>query len=318
MKYKEITGVANPLSRIILGTSSKPFFSGQEVDELIEAALESGINTLDTAREYGGSEGAIGRWLLRSGKRDRVVIISKCCHPSFAFVPRVNEKCAREDLMRSLDALETDFIDIYLLHRDLELLPAGKIVEFMAKLREEGKVGVIGTSNWSAGRIEEANAYARGHGFEGFSVSSPHYSLGIQKRDPWGNGCKTVTGEKHREEREFYSSSGMPVLAWASLCGGVFSGKLKSEDKGRIMSLFGFNTAWGYDCPENYERLSRCEALAEKKGADVAQIVLAWMLGDDMNVFPIVGGSTAASIRRAAAAADLVLTKEEREYLTAK
>ncbi len=118
MKYTDIPYVGQPVSRMVLGTSGELFRSGGDVAQMIETALEQGINCLDTARAYGKSEQAIGNWLKHSGRRNEIVIVSKCCHPVWAFVPRVGEKAAEDDLARSLEALGTDYIDIYMLHRD--------------------------------------------------------------------------------------------------------------------------------------------------------------------------------------------------------
>ncbi len=315
MKYLNIPDVAMPVSRIILGGSGGRFASGGEIGDLMEAALDAGINAVDTARVYGRSEEAVGRWLKNGGDRDRIVIISKCCHPSMAFLSRVNERAAEDDLKRSLEALGTGRIDIYLLHRDAPGVPVGRIVDWLNRFREEGRIGAFGGSNWSAERIREANDYAALHGLTGFSVSSPHFSLGRQRHDPWGNGCRTITGERGRAEREWYRDAGMPIIAWSSLCGGVFSGKMKSDEWGRLQALFGINTRWGYGCPDNRERLARCEKLAAQRGITVSQAALAYLICGDMKVMPVIGASSPLRIRENAAAADIALTEEERAFL---
>ena len=310
MLYGTIPFVDKPVSRLVLGTSGRAFSSGGEVDELVEAALESGINCLDTARVYGRSEEAIGAWLRRSGRRKDVVLITKGCHPAAGFIPRVGARQAEDDLRRSLDALGTDRVDVYLLHRDSEWLPVGPIVEFLNKFHEEGRIGAFGGSNWTARRVKEANAWAAARGLKGFTVTSPHCSLGIQVRDPWGNGCKTITGEKNRAQRDYYEKTAMPVIAWSSLCGGIFSGKVSSDAWG---GFHGDQKA--YDCPENRERLRRCEALAAKKGASVAQIALSWLLHSPLHVFPVISASSTKRIRENAAAAEISLTPEEFAWL---
>lgn len=315
MKYIQIPSVPLPVSRIVLGGSSPVFASGGEIDGIMESALQSGINAVDTAREYGRSEEAIGRWLRARGKRAEIVLISKCCHPCYGFVSRVSERAAADDLRRSLDTLGTDRIDVYLLHRDNESVPVGRIVDFLNRFHEEGKIGAFGGSNWTADRIAEANAYARRNGLTGFTVSSPHFSLGRQRHDPWGNGCRTITGDRNASQRAFYQEARMPVLAWSSLCGGVFSGKLKAEEWGQMRSRLNNRSWWAYGGADNRERLSRCERLAKEKGATVAQIALAWLLTGDLTALPVIGASSAARIRENAAAADIGLTRREWAYL---
>lgn len=315
MKYTKIPFVDRPVSRIILGGSGKLFTSGGDVTGVMEAALEQGINCVDTAREYGNSEAAIGRYFRESGRREDFVLISKCCHPMLAFVQRVNASAAESDLLRSLDTLGTDHIDIYFLHRDDESVSAGKIAEFMHRFHEEGKIKSFGGSNWSAKRIAALNAYAENHGLTGFTVSSPHYSLGRQRHDPWGNGCKTVTGDKNATQRQYYAQTGMPLFCWAALCGGMFSGAVKSAEPMAMMKFLGFNSAWGYGSKNNFERLRRCERMAAEKGVTVAQIALAWLLGSELNTLAIVGCNTPERVRANARAAEIALTDAERRYL---
>lgn len=315
MKFTHLSGISLPVSRIVLGGASRRFLEGSDVSDLIEAALSCEINTIDTARQYGRSEEAIGRWLGASGNREKVVIISKCCHPSHVFWPRVSEKAASEDLERSLEALQTDHIDIYLLHRDLETVPVGRIVDFLNRFHSEGKIRAFGGSNWRAARVAQANEYAAANGLVGFSVSSPQYSLGRQRHDPWGNGCKTITGDRNAAQRKYYIDAKIPVLAWSSLCGGLFSGKLKADEWDRLSKRFGWNTKWAYGCDDNRERLSRCESLAKKKNATTAQVALAWLLSDEMTVLPVIGASSPDRLLENAAAADLTLTPSERNWL---
>ena len=315
MKYGSIPFVSQPVSRIVLGASGQRFAEGADVSDLMEAALSCGINAVDTARQYGQSEQAIGRWLSAGGNRERIVIISKCCHPAMAFVDRVNEQAAEEDLNRSLEALQTPYIDVYLLHRDNESVPVGRIVDFLNRFHEERRIGAFGGSNWRAERIAQANAYAAAHGLKGFSVSSPHFSLGHQRHDPWGNGCRTITGRKNAAQRAYYQETGMPLLAWSSLCGGVFSGKIKAEEWSQLANRLGWREKWAYGGRDNRERLARCEALAKEKNAATAQIALAWLLTGELNVFPVIGASSPARILENAAAADIGLTDRERAAL---
>ena len=317
MKYTKVPFVDKPVSQIVLGGSGKRFTSGGDVTAVMETALECGINCVDTAREYGNSEAAIGRYFRKQGRRDDFVLISKCCHPTLAFVQRVSASAAEADLMRSLDILGTDHIDIYFLHRDDGSVSVGKVAEFMHRFHEEGRIKAFGGSNWSAKRIAELNAYAQQHSLTGFAVSSPHYSLGRQQHDPWGNGCKTITGVKNADQREYYIRTRMPVFCWAALCGGLFSGAVSSAEPGSILKLLGFNSTWGYGCRDNFERLRRCEALAAEKGVTVAQIALAWLLGSELNTLAIVGCNTPERVLENAQAADLQLTQAERLWLEA-
>lgn len=201
MKYAEIPCVNKKISRILLGTATQPFIMGGDGSELLDAALEAGINTLDMARNYMQAEKSVGDWLEKRGCRDDVVLLSKCGHPSVFGKKRVTEQDIRKDFRKSAEALRTDYIDIYMLHRDDEQVEAGTVVEIFNALHEEGKIGAFGGSNWEYTRIEEANEYAYVHNLIPFCVSSPNFGLAEQIQDPWGGGCVTISGPANTEAR---------------------------------------------------------------------------------------------------------------------
>ena len=314
MKYGTIPGLDKEVSRIILGTASPAFFSGQGSSEILDAAKAAGINTIDTARNYGPSEQSIGRWLEDRGCREEMIILSKCGHPDNGR-KRVTEKDMRDDFAESSRLLGTDYIDIYLLHRDDPSVPAGTIVEIFNALHAEGKIGVFGGSNWTHERIAEANEYAEKRGLLPFSVSSPHYGLARQQQDPWGGGCVSITGEENAGAREWYEQTGMPVVAYSSLGRGVLSGKLKSADTERAAEILDPFAIKGYGCADNWERLARCEELAEKKNCSVAQLAMAWIYCQPLNTFAVATMSSEKRIRENIEALDIALTDEECRYL---
>ena len=106
------------------------------------------------------AEHSFGNWLEKSGRREEVVILSKCGHPDAMWNKRVNEKEMRKDLKKSLEELKTDYIDIYMLHRDDPDTEVAVAVETFNAMHEEGNIGAFGASNWTHTRIEEANEYA--------------------------------------------------------------------------------------------------------------------------------------------------------------
>ena len=199
--YGKIEGVSQPVSRIFLGTASPPFNTGLDGSELLEAALSQGINAIDTARVYGLSENSLGTWLDRPGNREKVVLLSKCGHPAEDGARRVCAAEMRRDLEISLEALRTDHIDIYLLHRDDPAIPVGEIMETFQSMFEDGRINAFGGSNWTVARLREANAYAAAHGLRPMTASSPQFGLASQVKDPWGGNCVTATGPAAAEDR---------------------------------------------------------------------------------------------------------------------
>ena len=315
MEYRNIPYVKLPVSRIVLGTATPSFLKGEENNDLLDAALAAGITTFDTARNYQNAEKSLGIWLRARENREKVVILSKCGHPSALGRKRVSEKEVRRDFAKSTQLLGTDHIDIYVLHRDDTALDAGVAVEIFNALYAEGKIGAFGGSNWSHERIEQANEYADKHHLIPFTVSSPHFGLARQQQDPWGGGCVTITGEENAAAREWYARTQMPVFSYSSLGRGVLSGKLKSADRANAGKVLDSVAMKGYGGEDNYERLARCEELAAKKGCTVAQLAMAWIYHQPINTFAIVTMSSSRRLDENIAALSLSLSEAESRYL---
>ena len=187
MKYGKIAGLDKPISKIIMGCTGA-MNRGENTDELLESAVQNGICAFDTAEIYGLAEVSIGNWLSHRKKRDDVVIITKGCHPHDG-IDRVTPEDLKRDVEQSLKRLKTDYIDVYLLHRDNLNVEPGAIVETLNEYHKKGIIRAFGGSNWSHKRIEEANKYAEKHGLVPFTVSSPNFSLCEMIKDPWGGGA---------------------------------------------------------------------------------------------------------------------------------
>ncbi len=315
MEYFKIPNVSKPVSRILFGTAVKPLMEGGNVNDLLDKIYGLGVTAFDTARKYMKAEESLGRWIEERNMREKVVILSKCGHPGLLGKKRINEREMKKDPEKSLKNLRTDVIDIYLLHRDDPDVAAGEIVEIFNGMYAEGKIRAFGGSNWSHRRIEEANEYAYRHNLIPFTVSSPNFSLAVQRKDPWGGGCVTISGPENREAREWYRKNRMPVIAYSSLGRGLFSGKLKSSDAKNAGEFLDANAMKGYGYPENFERLRRCEELAAAKNVTVPQIALAWIFRQNLNVAAVVSTTNAERMRDNSKALCIELTNEDAEYL---
>ena len=134
---------------------------------LLDRSFELGCNTFDTARIYWDSERTLGAWIRERRNRDKVVVISKGCHPHLLLRhPRLSASDVTHDLHASLKALGTDFIDLYLLHFDHPTARVEPVMERLNRHMDEGKISAIGASNWSHERIASANTFAAGNGPE--------------------------------------------------------------------------------------------------------------------------------------------------------
>lgn len=301
MKYIDLPGPINPVSRFIYGTAIKPMTEGDNADTILDAVLAEGVNAFDTARVYGESEKCLGKWIKSQGIRSKINILTKGCHHD-ENGSRVTPGSLVKDVETSLKSLDTDYIDIYLLHRDDITKPVEPIIDTLNDLLKQGKILCFGASNWTHRRIAEANRYAADSGQTGFCVSSPGFSAAKRIFDPWGG---SVDISDDQEAQRWYTDNNMPVLAYSSLARGYLSGKLKSGHS--LPHVFGHGAPMEYDCPENTERLKELELEAEEKGITVAQAAIIWLLKQEMTVCPIISPTTPQHIKSIAEAFDFYI-----------
>lgn len=315
MEYKKIDYVNKPVSRIFLGTGSAPFSTGENGNDLLDSVYAMGVNAIDTARVYGDSEKVIGKWLTERNLREQIVLLSKCAHPDFSVSRfRSSEADIRSDLKESLSYLNTDYIDIYLLHRDDPNTPIGNVVETMNALHEEGKIKAFGGSNFTHTRLEEANEYAYAHNLIPFTISSPNFGLAVQVADPFGGNCISISGDK--DACDWYQKNQMPVICYSSLCRGFFSGKFTSREPQKAASVLDIYAQKGFISDANLIRLSRCEELAQKKNCSVSQIAMSWIYHQNLNTFAIVSTSSSYRMKANIEAISLPLSEAELDYLS--
>lgn len=318
MVYVPMAELGKKVSRIFYGTADEPFSTGGDGNDLLDSIYACGVNAFDSARVYGLAEKSLGNWIAARNNREDIVVLTKCAHPSPDGRKRVSDKDIREDIEKSLRYLQTDYIDIYLLHRDDPDVPAGDAVEIMNALKAEGKIRMFGGSNWTHERIEEANEYAYKKGLIPFSVSSPNFGLANQVDDPWGGGCITISGPANENARTWYEKNQMPVIAYSSLGRGLFSGRIQANNMEQAKNVLDDAAMKGYGYPENFERLRRCEQIAAKKGCSVAQIAMAWIYNQPINSFAIVSTRSAARMRENIKALHVTLTAKEVRFLDLK
>lgn len=315
MEYGSVPGVAKPVARLVQGTMMLSSKRLEESFALLDAVFAEGGNTFDTAHGYGGGdcERVLGRWYNERGLRDQVVVIGKGAHHN-QDRQRVTPFDITADLHDSLARQQTDYIDLYLLHRDDPSQPVGPIVEILNEHKRAGKINAFGGSNWSVERLQAANAYAEAHGLEGFVASSPNFSLAVQAKPPWVN-CISISGPQGEAERAFYQQTQMPLFTWSSLAGGFFSGRFTRDNLDSFESYADKLCAETYGFEENFQRLDRVRALADEKGMSLAQIATAYVLSTPLNIFALVGCATGDEFRDNVAASTLRLTPAEIAWL---
>jgi len=315
MKCGRVPGVGLPVSRLVQGTMMIGTESLQESFQLLDGVFSLGCNAFDTAHIYRGGdcERALGQWIHARGIRDKVVVITKGAHFN-ADRQRVTPFDIASDLCDSLARLKTEYIDLYLLHRDNPTVPVGPIVEALNEHLRAGRIRAFGGSNWTHERIEEADAYATAHGLVPFAAASPHFSLAEQVVEPWP-GCVSIAGAQGRPARAWYAARGMPVFAWSSLSRGFLSGQYTRE----AIEAYPEDTeelfVRCYRSKANLDRLERAFHLAEKKGCTVPEIALAYVFAHAIDVFALVGCVSVEEFRANACALDVPLPLEEQTWL---
>jgi len=315
MRYGVIPGIDKPLSRIVQGTI---MVSSKEADKgfaLLDSALAHGCTTFDTAHVYGtgDNERTVGRWVNERGNRDQVVIIGKGAHHN-TDRKRVTPFDITADIHDSLARFRFDYIDLYLLHRDDQSVPVGPIVETLNEHLASGRIHAFGGSNWTPERIAEANGYANEHGLKPFVASSPNFSLAEQIEEPWP-GCVTISGPAGASARAWYAREQMPLFTWSSLAGGFFSGRFNRDNLDTFDSYFDTLCVRSYGSEDNFKRLDRVKQLAAERGVSIAQIAVAYVLSQPLDIFALVAPANDAEVAANVAAVDLPLSAHELAWL---
>lgn len=312
MRAAILPGLDRSISRIVLGMSA----ASEELPPLYDRFVELGGNAFETARFY-PAEGVLGEWLAGRSDRDELVVIGKGAHPaSQDGPPRVTPADIAADLAFSLKTLRTDRIDLYVLHRDDPAVPVGEIMTALAEHRAAGRIGATSGSNWSTGRLAEANAWAIEHGLPPFDASSPNLSLAVPTRPPW-QGCLTAGDPA---SLEWYERTQLPLFAWASLARGYFSAEpvdlAPIRRHGMIPLDQDNDAASAFDSADNRQRRERARTLAGELGVTANQVALAWVLRQPFPTWAVIGARTVAELEESVAAADLELSPDQVRWLS--
>ena len=318
MEYGAIDGMDKKISRILHGTIMLREDDLRGGFELLDGVWALGVNGFDCAYIYGGGqcERVLGQWLEERGLFDEAVILTKGAHHAGP-KNKVNPVDITADLTESLARCRTEFIDIYVLHRDDPNVEVGPIVEVLNEHRAAGRIGLFGGSNWTVPRIREANEYAYKHNLEPFTVSSPNYSLAEQVKEPW-RGCISISGPSNEADRAWYAERKMPLFTWSSLAQGFFSGKFTRDTFEAYKSKLPDSCVHAYCYEQNFERLDRAGELAREKGLTVPQIALAFNLNQPLNLFSLIGVFHPDECEANIEALNLKLTEEELDWLDLK
>ncbi len=301
------------ISKMVLGTMILKLDKLDYSFNILDEALARGINTFDTAKVYGDSEEVLGKWLELRKNRDKVVILTKGAHHN-KFRKRVTSFDILSDVHDSLAALKTNYIDIYMLHRDDVSVPVDTIMATLNTLVNDGTIKAIGVSNWTTERIKRANEFAQKNGMKQIEFISPQFSVAKQVSNPWGDDDSDCIAADE-EMIKYCENNGIKIIAFSSLARGFMSGAFKHNEKEKAKEILDRYAQKGYMHEENFDRLKRTEGLAAQKNATVAQIALAYNMSVSKNIHPIFTAINTQQLDENIKVADIKLTKAECDRL---
>jgi aryl-alcohol dehydrogenase-like predicted oxidoreductase len=312
MEYRSLGRTGIQVSKLSLGT----MLFGGETDEaeaaaLVEHAIEAGVNSIDTANIYGRgrSEEILGRALARTGKRQALVLVTKVhvrmddADPNAAGNHRrhIIEQC-----QASLRRLQTDYLDIYYIHRPSTQVPIDETLRALDDLVRAGYVRYIGTSSFAAWQILEALWVAKEYHLNRFVVEQTPYHL-----------------LDRRVERELFPMAqtyGVGVTIWSPLAGGFLSGKYRRGAPWPAAARFpesGERSAWveRHIVDRAFDVVELTAAIAAEKGCTPAQLAIAWTTQHEAVASVVLGARTVAQLGELLGAHDVRLTPNERARL---
>lgn len=292
------------LGTMNFGSSTDPL----ESEKIIDAAIDSGINFIDTANIYGKgrSEEAVGSALAQNKKRKRIILATKVHVSMDDSDPNMSNNHRRhiiEQCHASLKRLRTDFIDLYYIHRPSTQIPIDETLRALDDLVRDGKVRYLGTSDFAAWKIIESLWVSKEYGLNRFVCEQSAYHL-LDRR-------------AERELLPMTQSYGIAVMAWSPLAGGFLTGKYKRDENRPANTRFAKNdepNSWNgrHFIPDAFTVVETISDLAREKECTAAQFALAWCLQQPGIVGPVLGPKTLEQFQEQLGALQIEITESDK------
>ncbi len=283
MQYKHLGRTGLKVSRLCLGTMNfGPLTAEADSFRIMDRALEDGINFFDTANVYGWKTGEgvteqiVGRWFAQGGGRREKVVIATKVFGNMGDWPnqeRLSALNIRQACEGSLRRLQTDHIDLYQMHHIDRETPWEEIWQAMEVLVQQGKVIYVGSSNFAAWDIAQANSMAKARNFLGLVSEQSLYNL----------SARMIELEVIPACRAF----GLGIIPWSPLAGGMLGGALQKAKEGRRAE-----ERRQKDIEKCRPQLEAWEKFCGELGEQPADIALAWLLANPNVTGPIIGPRT--------------------------
>ncbi len=311
MEYRSLGRTGVQVSVLCLGCM---MFGGRTEPEdsyaIIDRALDAGINFLDTANVYsrGRSEEVTGEALKRNGKRDKIVLATKVHGRMDDDDPNAWGNQRRhiiEQCDASLRRLQTDYIDLYQIHRPQPNIPIDETLRALDDLIRAGKVRYIGTSTFAAWQLLESVWVAKELGLNRFVCEQPPYNL-LDRRI-------------ERELLPMARTYGVGIIPWSPLAGGLLTGKYRrgapEPPDSRYTDVKDRPWMQRRKTEGVYDVVEAIEPLAEEKDCTLSQLALAWCARQPGVTSPIIGPRTMEQLEDNLGTLDVTLTDNDYEKI---
>ncbi|NGP19424.1 aldo/keto reductase [Devosia aurantiaca] len=298
---RSIPGLGKPASAVALGFEDFRTFASGAI--LLDAFWEKGGNIFDTAFVYGSgyTEKLFGQWQRNRGVREEAVLIGKGAHSPLCYPDVIGKQ-----LTQSLDRLQTDYVDVYFMHRDNLDVPVGEFVDAMDAEVKAGRIrGPFGGSNWTKERMDEAIAYAERTGKTMPQALSNNFALAEMLHPIW-DGCVTAGTP---DFKQWLTDRQITNFSWSSQGRGFFTDaagpdKRDNEELVRV---------WYND--QNFARRERAIELGKQLGHSPIHIALAYVLAQPFPSVPLIGPRRLLELDDSIKAFDIRLTPEQVRWL---
>jgi len=314
MEYRTLGRTGVPVSSLCLGCMNFGWKTSEAVSfAIIDLAIDSGINFLDTANVYsrGTSETIVGKALKLNGKRDSIVLATKVhgrMDDEDVLAAGNNRRHIIRQCEASLKRLQTDHIDLYQIHRPRSDTPIDETLRALDDLIRDGKVRYVGTSSFPSWRVMESLWVSKELGLNRFISEQPPYNL--------------LDRSIERELMPLAQTYGLAILPWSPLARGFLTGKYKRGQpipgdtrlEGDLKGPFKKRSQQHFS-DRAYDLLAVVEELAAEKRCTPSQVALAWLIQQPGVTSTIVGPRTTSHLEDNLGALPVQISDEDRRRL---